>query len=157
MMTKAGGSQVEGTSPPPLLWLVTNTKPATVAESGAFAAASLHTACGPVLTEHAEIIPLRCGTHTLDPDAVEYIDGLIVSYCTACRERFEIRWIPGGTGALMLRFVAEQILVHVDADTDPPSELVALLLDAHARVRADRELIEDSEALYQTLRHVLGR
>lgn len=117
------------------------------------------TACGPIISGHSnvEIITLCGGSHRLDPDAATYIDGVIASTCLNCGERFEIRWLPGGTGALELRFVAERILGYLDAGSDPPPALVQQLLDAHAHVIADRELIEDSLALYQTLRRVLER
>lgn len=143
--------QVRGctTSPAPPLFLV--------APNGVTPADALHTVCGPMMPagDGVQIVPLRCTTHALDPDVVEYIDGVIVSYCLTCRERFEIRWLPGGTGALRLRAVAELILEQVDEHGEVPEVLVDQLLDAHDRVRADHELIEDSEALYQTLRRVI--
>lgn len=117
------------------------------------------TACGPVMPAGSDMVitPLCGGSHHLDPEAATYIDGVIASTCLTCGERFEIRWLPGGTGALELRFVAERILGYLDAGEDPPPALVQHLLDAHAHVVADRELIEDSLALYQTLRRVLER
>lgn len=144
------------TGPESPLYLVTKAK-ATDADIEHLQ--GMTTACGPVLTEHVnvEVITLCGGSHRLDPDAAAYIDGVIASTCLTCGERFEIRWLPGGTGALELRFVAERILGYLDAGGDPPPSLVQQLLDAHAHVVADRELIEDSLALYQTLRRVLER
>lgn len=110
-----------------------------------------------VQTEHMEIEFVKpCGgTHIFDPDAARYLDGTLASTCTHCDEMLYIKWLPGGTGATMLRFVAESILESVDLGMDIPPNLLEQLLEAHQRVLSDKELVDDSLALYQTLRRVI--
>lgn len=102
-----------------------------------------------------EVVRPCGGTHIFDPDAARYLDGTIVSTCTGCDELLYIKWLPGGTGSVMLRFVAESILEAVDLGMDIPENLLTQLLEAHQRVLADKELVDDSLALYQTLRRVI--
>jgi hypothetical protein len=141
-------------SAPPLLQVTVKAK------TEDFEAAALEAAmrsASPLLPNGVDIEIVGCpGAHELDPNVVTYIDGVIESTCQNCGQLFRIRWVPGGTAGVQLRYLAEQILVTIDEGEEPSPVMIEALLEAHQKVMADRELIDDTLALYQTLRRVVG-
>lgn len=90
---------------------------------------------------------MRCA-HSLDPTVVTYVDGVIVSHCLRCHERFEIPWWPGGTSATRVEAVVAEA---VDGEGS-----VEELLRISEQVDADLEALSSAAEKLAIARQVIA-
>jgi hypothetical protein len=109
-------------------------------------------------TQAGWITPLfgeaRCTTygHELE-NRVEYLNGMIIGYCSRCSARVEITWFRGGTMAPLARYMIQEslrlshpsptVLDDLEQVAGLLSEDIAELNDARRRVRrAQHDIIK---------------
>lgn len=94
--------------------------------------------------------------HRLNPEVIQYADGLIVAHCGECDDRFEIPAFAGGTSAVKIRGLVAEILDAMESGDDAPEAKLRILMEASEALERDFEELEDAAALLKTLRKKLA-
>lgn len=105
-------------------------------------------------TESSGTVKLSCPQHRTESDNVEYLDGLVISYCAVCGDRIEITRLPGGFNAVHARELAQRLVVAAgsgEVSGEDLEELSALV----RQIKEEKMVLGEISDLLDVVRNLL--